>query len=773
MKKTYINYRNLKEETRVDRNVEILDEKENGVQYYISKFKKKGSDKLSYEKTAFIDYKKCIYFDIETVEIGELIVDNDDLIDNIKEQEEKTKFFQEKGIKSRLNTTTANYLKQFAFVIPVYYKTIISKIEKLENFYIKDGEKYLEYLEIKKFDEYIAVCYYNVNSFNCREFLFNFLVDYLASERKATKIIGFNSNKFDTLIFKDLEEEKNITLQLQNKDKAIEIIFNKTKTKKIHFIDLRQMSFNFGCPNLKSLGEFCKFEKLENDRALSKDEFIDYNIRDCEILFEFVKVLNKTYKIFDSNFSRYARNYNHKFMFEEALKGVNYVSTSRTINAFEIAGGRTEAYNCYVKNAHYVDINSLYSSVRVNLDTVIPKITGDKAKFELNKIEHFEDFYNLIFSFQSIFFEYAMKEKFFNYVDLAKEYDKLLKDSFFIGKFKIKGYREEIPEYFRDRLNFFFPFNTVKNGKRIFSLVENNIYDIGYYMIMFLGFFDFEIVELYQMPKGKDIFADLVNNLYEERKIEKAKPNGGLQLLKKLLLNTSWGIFATKNGNNKKIVNKEEIDRLNTLDKKFIAENTFIEKGDYIFKIKKHGEDYFKVPINQKQKWATNSLPSLAKNIVDNGHFVMYSFMINLVFFEDKNYQIYYTDTDSFFINDILLKKLEEENFINPDKLGLLKNEYPNKTIEEAYFLAPKTYAYKLVSEEETKIVKVLKGVRDWKGVIYQQSLNENFRVFEKVALNPYQEQKRFLIDNEFLNGFGYGISTELIEQYEKAKQLK
>lgn len=767
--KKFINYKNLKEETRTGLNSLIIEEKQNQINYFISKHIKKGSDKLTYEKKPFIKYNNCIYFDIETVKIGEMIVDNDLLVQNLTEEEQKREYLKAKGLKSKLNTTTQNYLKQYTFLIPKTFNRIIKKIKEEENYYAKSGEEFIKYLDIREFDNYYTYTFYNVNSEECLEHLFNFLENTIANSRNTIKIVGFNSNKFDTLIFKSLEDKKGITLQLQNKDKSIELSFDNSNKRKIYFIDILQMSINFSCNKLKDLGKFVKLEKFENDIPMSKEEFILYNIRDCEIPYKFVELLNKKYKIFDSNFSRYARNYNHEYLFESLPNEIEYVKTASMINHFNIAGGRTEPYFCKAFNPRYIDVNSLYTSGRIVLDTVIPTIKGDSAKFQLNKIEKYEDFKTTIIEFENHIFETFLNGGFFNYVDLAKKYDEYFKNTFFIGKFKLLKIKEDIPFSIKENLKFMFPFNTKKNGKTMFSMVENQKYDIGYYMIMFLCFFEFDIIEMYSMDKGEDIFKPKLIELFEERKIEKEKENGGLQLLKKLLMNTSWGIFATKNGNNKKITNKEDIERLNTIDSKRLKEITFIERGNETFKVRKHGGMYFKEPINTFQKWANNSLPSLAKNIVDNGHFIMFSFMLNVIFDTENKYEIYYTDTDSFMCNDKFYDLMNENKFIG-EELGLFSEEYEKDRIIEAKFLAPKTYALKLKSG---KIVKVLKGVRDWKTIVTQQSLNSNFRTFEKVALNPYQEQKRFLYNNKFKNGLGFGISHELIAEYEEAVKWK
>jgi len=740
-------------------------------QYSVKGFNKEGQTNFNINKKT-VKYDDIIYYDIETVKIGQ-------------------KFDNESFINLNL---THNILYSFSLLIPKN-KEFNKAMEHLQSFYNNDfDEENRRIVDIEEKEEYFLLFVYSENPNNN---LFD-LVDILTFFRNRSytvKIAGFNNNKFDDLIFKHLD---NYNLIRDEKNKNNKLIIDLDNGKKMKFVlyDLRELSKTFRLTSLKEVGEYIKLPKLEiiDDDFESKtfkelaEQYITYNNRDNEILYYFLKDINEDLGIYETNIARWSRKYFYNRMFEKL--GVEYINSNGYINSFNLYGGRTEAYTHKSHNVKYIDFNSLYTSSRVVLDIAKPVvntktsragITRKRADYFLEKLEFKQRINNLINSFKIHFIENEIND--YTYRNLAKIYDEYSKEKFYMLKVKLKGI-DELFEENEELIKFYFPFVRKEKGKSTFSFKENAIYEIGFYEVIFLTFFDFEVIEAYSINKGEDILKDELESIYYNRQNLKDIKDKK-EALEKLKLNSGYGIYATKNRTSEIILDKRIIENLdkffnrdeNTLSREVkeiidsLDDRIYFSWGLDKFKVKIIGNDYFKINDDLGKKWTDNSIPILALNIVSNSRFMLYSLILDYIMnSEDLKIKVHYCDTDSLFCDEDIYNRLKELNYIGND-LGQLKDELPENKIEELKCFAPKTYTYKLDNGEEKKIFKGT-GTSERKTII-TQSLKTKFNSFERVALRAEAEQKRLLKGNLFLNEFGVSEDLKIVweEQLRKTDE--
>lgn len=755
-KKTYTNVRHNKEETRVGKNAKIIEEQRNA-RFVIKKFNNKNDEakgKYSFETAVNVQYDKIVYFDIETLEVLQKWVSINDKLFNTTD--------------NGLNVTSKNPLKQFCALIPksAYFRTRIDKIKaKFESYEVKnenDEKRPHEYLRLDEFDEYITFTYYNTDSDICLEVLFELFFDYLSNTQTKLYILGFNSNRFDSLIFNHLTEIKNFELFLNVVDRKITLSLNNTRKKNIDIIDIISMCKSFGLNNLEAVGQYLDFEKLSHDNELEKDEFIKYNIRDCEILYKFVKKLNEDFGIFNANYSKYVRNETFRYLFSKLPDSVRYINTSANIQNYSLRGAKTEPYNCICHDVYEVDVNSLYASSKL-IDCIIPTIYEKKASYEMKKTDNHVNFIDNINRMEKDILEIDFKNEWQSMNKHLGIYKKYYPKTGFMGKFKIKGIKKDYSLAFQENLKKFFPFVKLKSGRACFQLFENEIYEIGFFEVIYLSFFDYEIIELNHFNIGKDIFHDYVKETYQKRQEEKEKGNLGIEKKFKAELNIGYGILATKNQQTLKVSNKKILETYKDVSNEELKNKTFIDGRSRIFGMKKKGDELYEIKTSS-QTWIERSIPIYAMNIVSNARFYMYSnFFINAVFEVRPNLEIHYTDTDSIYCNVNMYKLIDDMGLIGKG-LGLCSSEY-DKPIKRAVFLAPKTY---ILEFEDGTIHKKFKGGLDWDTRILNQSLKQEFKTQTRVAIDPTKDQKRTLKNNKFINRIG--TSQELVDVVAEAQ---
>lgn len=211
----------------------------------------------------------------------------------------------------------------------------------------------------------------------------------------------------------------------------------------------------------------------------------------------------------------------------------------------------------------------------------------------------------------------------------------------------------------------------------IFSEEMHNAEKYGY---------KFEILNGYTFDKGF-IFTDFINELYDIRtKYDKSNP---MNFISKILMNSQYGKYGMDdNFGNIKIMDKIEFNKF-TIDTTNIITN-IIEIDD----------KYLVQYINNNKVDKTlldNGSETHNINIAIAAATTAYARIFMSQFKNNVNYKIYYSDTDSIFINKGL-----NESLVSNTELGKLKLEY---VIKKAVFLAPKVYC--LITESDRFIYKV------------------------------------------------------------------
>lgn len=176
--------------------------------------------------------------------------------------------------------------------------------------------------------------------------------------------------------------------------------------------------------------------------------------------------------------------------------------------------------------------------------------------------------------------------------------------------------------------------------------------------------YSFEIIKGYQFETG-DIFSEFINTMYNLR-LEYPKTDP-MNLIAKLLMNSLYGKLGMKDE-----LTKIEILENKTIEDKEWISNTFytfstqiidhVDLGDFVIIIRKSNTD---INYNEKDDYyhGTEVNITIASAITAGGRIFMSAFK------NHSNLKLYYSDTDSIFINKPLPKSLIG------NKLGQLKLE--------------------------------------------------------------------------------------------------
>ena len=179
-------------------------------------------------------------------------------------------------------------------------------------------------------------------------------------------------------------------------------------------------------------------------------------------------------------------------------------------------------------------------------------------------------------------------------------------------------------------------------------------------------FYNFKINSGY-LFESDYVFTDYVNDLYAIRKsYPKSDP---LNYISKLLMNSLYGRFAMKNiKNNYSFLDKSEFFKL--LENDQIEIENYIDLNDSLF------VNYID---NSELNNESKSSISIASAVTAYARTVMYNVI------KDNLQNIYYSDTDSLYLDRELPKEL-----VDSKELGRFKLEY---IFKDSVYLGPKIYA--------------------------------------------------------------------------------
>jgi len=289
----------------------------------------------------------------------------------------------------------------------------------------------------------------------------------------------------------------------------------------------------------------------------------------------------------------------------------------------------------------------------------------------------------------------------------------------------------------------------------IFSSELDNAVKLGY---------QFEILWGYKF-EPKNVFKSYVDCLYALRlEYPKSHP---LNLIAKLLLNSLYGRFGMIDSfPNIKIINRNEMDQF--IDDFGDDGMKFIELGNKILVIYRSNQKDINTLLDG-HKESHNVSIGIASAITSYARIHMSQFKNNL------NYNLYYTDTDSIYIDKPL-----PENLVNDKILGKMKLE---NIIKKAIFLAPKVYYLETVDGKGIYKVKGLShnielNINDFKNLLYKDSFIEktqikwrkhidvgNISVIEQLYTLKVTDNKRKLIyqDNKLIGTNPYIINRDEI----------
>jgi len=172
--------------------------------------------------------------------------------------------------------------------------------------------------------------------------------------------------------------------------------YNDSTLKSFEFVD----SMNYASLSVSKMGKIINFPKLEAPDCLGKypenqsewDAIIEYNLRDSEITYRFMKFLIPAFEILESTFKQTIASTSVSLFKNKYLKQVFYQpSEDILLDQFEAYyGGRTEAFERgYIKDYYYYDFNSLYPSVMLDFEFPNPNTLRTTKKNTLEYINNF------------------------------------------------------------------------------------------------------------------------------------------------------------------------------------------------------------------------------------------------------------------------------------------------------------------------------------------------------------------------------------------------
>lgn len=223
------------------------------------------------------------------------------------------------------------------------------------------------------------------------------------------------------------------------------------------------------------------------------------------------------------------------------------------------------------------------------------------------------------------------------------------------------------------------------------------------------------------------MFRDFVDTLYE-RKAD-SQYNESVRAINKLLLNSLYGLMgARQETHGSKIIDRSDYQALADLQSQYSVNAVYpiLDKFIFVYTIPAEGPGERRY-YNSKPEGLKFCNIVLASYITARARIHMHKLMTKL---REQGINVYYTDTDSVFID----QELSDETLVGAG-IGQLKLEYPK--IKEGYFLNSKAYGLEL--ETGAEIIK-------FKGLPPKSLRLNDFR-------QKYYHNKDFRVDKEQIVG--------------------
>ena len=248
------------------------------------------------------------------------------------------------------------------------------------------------------------------------------------------------------------------------------------------------------------------------------------------------------------------------------------------------------------------------------------------------------------------------------------------------------------------------------------------------------------VYDVILFDKGTDTFNDYVDFFFKVKDQAEADKNEGLRSLAKLLLNSLWGKLGQRSYAVDEWVTYDE--RLDFLTSKF-------ESGEYELIsciIKDDHRAYFKYRIIDDLASLQNTAYQIAAFVSMWGRVVLHKKLLR-----QHGQRALYCDTDSAIIytrgttNDIIPYQGNKLGDLTDEVKKIAPKDFINPYIKEVVFIAPKTYALKIMDDHDKVYNKVVcKGFEpsfNSSKTLHFQAMKE--LVFTKYQLNQFMNKKR------------------------------
>lgn len=553
--------------------------------------------------------------------------------------------------------------------------------------------------------------------------------------------VSYNGNSFDFNIIAKLNNVK--TIRYKNT-----LVFN-------------YLGKTFSTIDLLHLGRVCTKSKKTLDNFAKTFDINSKNLETAKNLYEYV--INDVYimlklaeKLQDLKIEKTPTATGRKAIVGILKqKGIKKV-ISKSFNFFDYNGGRTDIFKAYVESCYVFDANSLYPSVMSNF--LFPAVNYIDKNGNAYILEN-EQIQNLVENKIKKYLETINLQDFYNPFNLKNTIERFLRlNGGYLLYVKINSIKNEF-KHLEKKILQYFPFSYKDDeNKRVFTLKKDEIYQVAFYNIAFLKFFDFKVVKAIRYAIDKYIFADFYKNTYKKR-LEYKKNNDPRELLLKIEMNSSYGILGmrskkviTTNLNIKKVErfiknNSELIEIGNVINR--LTDIKF-EKGVAI-KVKPSSILYFITTDKKVYKIGKDfdklTIPIFALLITEHAKFWLNSVIFALTIGLKK--EVYYCDTDSVFTN------ATKTDF---EKLQLLGNNLLQFKFEKSYknFIAFAPKSYVATNLETGEITFKAKGTGNAvkKIIVINNFKQDKFGVLQERVLADTESVTKFVVNNDFWTSY-------------------
>lgn len=535
--------------------------------------------------------------------------------------------------------------------------------------------------------------------FESKKEFFN-IINKLFRRKSKNLTIFAHSASFDYRLSVDLDNFKEYEVIKEIIDSNKFIMRMKHKNIKNRF-SVWLDSMNFFKTSIEKMGKMLGIEKVqvEDFKTVSYDKILKRCKVDVEILrltiFELFKFIKENNAVFAStlasmSFATYRKGFmNHDIYIHDNMKVIE-------LERLSYFGGRTEVFKMgKLRDKIYkLDINSMYPYFMKN------------EKFPTKLLSYIED---------NISIEYFEKH--------------LNSDNLIIAEVEIELNKNAVPYRDKENQRVIFPIGKFKT-----VLCSSELKLVHKYGKVLK-------VNKIAIYKGEKIFYKYINHFYKLRKKYKKQGNKIFTYFVKLILNSLYGKFGQKNDN---WIRVEELDYLAELDENIKnSYYDYIDENNNFRKLKFFGNNCFesKGIIEGKDSFVAISsfVTSYARAYLFN--------KILLAGIEN----IFYIDTDSFFINRKGYLNMKDLKELDEYELGKFKLE----EVGLVEIRGLKDYTFNNFKNIKTKIKGISKRSIKLEDNVYQDfrfiGFKEAFRYFDIEAMYYLEFEKK--LKREYTKG--------------------